>query len=130
MHRDDSCSSGIAVISFFTGAIAGATAALLLAPRSGRETRERLAEYSEEFREKVGYLPEDIKERGAEMADRGRKMIDRGREMIEHGTSLIDEGKQFLDDKKQALNAAIEAGREAMQREREALSASMGDDNE
>jgi len=127
MQRDDSCNSNTA-FTFLTGAILGATAALLLAPRSGRETRERLMEFSEEMRERADYLPDNIKERGAALADRGRDMIERGRELINQGTDMIDEGKHYLDDKKQALNAAIEAGREAMQRERETLAESLADE--
>ena len=127
MHRDDSCNSGSA-FTFLTGAILGATAALLLAPRSGRETRERLLEFSEDLCERTDYLPDNLKERGAVMADRGRELIEHGRELINRGTGMIDEGKHFLDDKKQALNAAIDAGREAMQQERETLAESMGKD--
>ena len=127
MHKDDSCNSGNA-FTFLTGAILGATAALLLAPRSGRETREKLRDFGEEMYEKADYLPDDLKEHGAAIADRGREMIERGRELINRGTGMIDEGKDFLDEKKQALNDAIEAGREAMKRERKTLADTMDEE--
>lgn len=127
MHNDNSCNSGNA-FTFLTGAILGATAALLLAPRSGRETREKLMEFGEEMRDRANYLPENLKEHGAAMTERGREMIERGRELIKRGTGMIDEGKDFLDEKKQALNDAIEAGREAMKRERETLAETMSEE--
>lgn len=45
--------SGDALLGFLLGAAAGAAAALLLAPRSGKETRERLTDWLEANREKA-----------------------------------------------------------------------------
>ena len=39
---------------FFLGAIAGAAAALILSPKTGKETREILKEKSEEFARRAG----------------------------------------------------------------------------
>lgn len=46
-------SSSDALLGFLLGAAAGAAAALLLAPRSGEQTRKRLAEWLEENRDKT-----------------------------------------------------------------------------
>jgi gas vesicle protein len=119
MHqREESCSSGVAVLSFLTGTAIGAAVALLLAPRSGRETREMITEYGTEFKERaVG----EIRDRGEDAIDRGRDMIERGKEMVNRGTEMVNQGRDYLDEKKKALSAAIDAGREAMQREKEDL---------
>jgi gas vesicle protein len=45
-----------AVVAFACGAVAGATAAILLAPRSGAETRRQIADAAGQSRDKVGRL--------------------------------------------------------------------------
>ena len=126
MNRDESCSSGIAVISFLAGTLVGATISLLMAPQSGRETREMLTGYGNDIRDKVTKFPEEFREDFREYKDsaldRGREMIEHGKELIERGTNLANQGKEYLDEKKEALSAAIEAGKRAMQQEKEALS--------
>lgn len=42
-----------AIIAFVSGAVIGATAALLLTPKSGREVREKLSDFGESASEKV-----------------------------------------------------------------------------
>lgn len=51
-----------AVSSFLLGAAAGAALGLLLAPRSGEETRERLMDWLEDKREKARDLIEKERE--------------------------------------------------------------------
>jgi gas vesicle protein len=121
-HQEESCSSGVAVLSFLTGTAIGAALALLLAPRSGRETRELIAEYGSEFRDKaVG----EIRGRGEDVMEHGRDMVERGKEMINRGTEMVNHGRDYIDEKKKTLSAAVEAGKEAMKREKETLSESM-----
>lgn len=118
MHHEESCNSGVAVLSFLTGTAIGAAVALLLAPRSGRETREIIAEYGTEVKDRA---VDEIRGRGEDTIERGRKMIERGKELISRGTEVANQGREYLDEKKKALSAAIEAGREAVQREKENL---------
>ena len=120
-NRDDSCSAGIAVLSFLSGALVGAAIALLTAPKTGRETREMLAGYGEELRKKTEHLPEELRERAGTVVDRGKEMIEQGKNLIERGTELATQGKEYLDEKKRTLSAAIEAGKKAMEQEKEAL---------
>ena len=72
MARDDGGAGNI-LLGFILGAVSGAAVALLYAPASGRETRERLAERAEDARAKA-----------AEAAAKGRDTlttaIERGRE--------------------------------------------------
>ena len=101
----DGCCSGSSFSTFLTGAILGATAALLLTTKTGKEAREILAEYGADFKEN---LPEELRTKTDEALDRGR---------------------EYLDEKKGALNAAIEAGKMAMAEEKEDLSATLDKDN-
>jgi hypothetical protein len=50
-----------AVIAFVSGAVIGVAAALLLAPASGRETREKLADLRETASERVKRLAREAK---------------------------------------------------------------------
>lgn len=118
-HSEESCSSGVAVLSFLAGTAVGAAVALLLAPHSGRETREMIAEYGTGIKERA---TDEIRGRGEDAVERGRKMIERGKDLISRGTDMATQGREYLDEKKKALSTAIEAGREAMQREKEDLS--------
>lgn len=119
-HHQENC-NGLTVLSFLAGAITGAAVALLVAPKSGRETREMLAAYRDELQEKCRHLPEDIKEQTGSAVDRGKEMIEHGKELIEKGNKLAAQGKEYLDEKKRSLSVAIEAGRKAMAEEKAAL---------
>jgi len=59
MEREDSYVEGL-IVAFVGGALIGAAAGLLLAPKSGRDTRATLKEYAhkaeEEVAEKVNRL--------------------------------------------------------------------------
>lgn len=81
---------------FFVGGLIGAAAALLLAPRAGRETRERLVE------------------RGAEAA---RRAQDIAADAQGHAGEWIDKGRELFEEQTQRLMTAFEAGRDAMREE-------------
>jgi gas vesicle protein len=123
MNRDNNCSAGIAVISFLTGTVIGAGIALLVAPRTGEETREILKGYGYDLKEKGSKIPTHIKDSAEHAIDRGKELIEQGKQMINRGTEMVSHGKDYLDEKKQTLSAAIEAGKDAMKEEKEKLSA-------
>jgi gas vesicle protein len=81
---------------FFLGAVAGAAAALLLAPRTGRETRELLAEQGG-----------DVWKRAQEKAGQWK------------AGDLIERGREYFEEQTQRLLSAFEAGRAAMRDEME-----------
>ncbi|MDZ7642196.1 MAG: YtxH domain-containing protein [Desulfurivibrio sp.] len=120
-HHHDNDNTGLTVLSFFAGAVTGAAVALLVAPKSGRETRELLSNYGDELRERCRSLPEDFKGQAGEAAERGRAMIDQGKKLIERGNDLASQGKDYFEQKKKTLSAAVEAGRQTMAEEKEAL---------
>ena len=54
-----------AIIAFVSGAVIGATAALLLTPTPGREVREKLSDLKESAAEKMKRLAREAKFRAA-----------------------------------------------------------------
>jgi gas vesicle protein len=81
---------------FFLGGVLGAAAALLLTPRTGRETREILVERSGEFARRA-------QEAATEAQGRAGEWLDKSRELFEEQT--------------QRLMTAFEAGKDAMREE-------------
>lgn len=107
-------------MAFISGALLGAGAALLFAPRSGKETREMLADCGCDLKEK---LPDELRKRTDATIEHGHHLVERGQELIKRGHDIVLEGKEYIDDKKRILNAAIEAGRTAMEQEKQNLAA-------
>jgi len=93
--------SGSILLSFLLGGLVGAGFALLLAPQSGRETRQKIKDLTDDVKEKaMGYAGE-VKEKV---------------------TTGIDKGKDLYEEKKSIITTAIEAGKEAYTKEKERLS--------
>ena len=88
-------------MAFVIGGLAGAAVALLLAPQSGRKSREQVRGYGQRAEEQVH-----------ELADTAAQAVDQA----------VDKGREFVQEKKIVLAEAVEAGRVAMSRERERLS--------
>lgn len=66
MSRED---SGSSLVAFILGAVAGAAAGVLLAPKSGKETREQLTEWLEERRAKGEEFLAKVKDEGGHKKD-------------------------------------------------------------
>ncbi len=90
--------AGEKALFFILGAFIGAATALLLAPRSGEETRKLIASKA---REGADYV-----------ANRSRTVADKT-------TSYIDRGKEILQQQRDQLAAAIEAGKQAYAEEKD-----------
>ena len=97
---DDRGSAAGVVLAFLSGAAVGAIAALLLAPQSGRESREQLRGYARRAEDNLRELANEAGQRFEE---------------------VVDEGREFVEAKKSVLREAFEAGREAMKRERDRM---------
>ncbi len=81
---------------FLFGAAIGAAAALLAAPKTGRETRELLAE------------------RGGELAKRAQELANG---VQDNAGEWMDKSREMFEEQTQRLMSALEAGREAMRDE-------------
>jgi gas vesicle protein len=79
MSNDNGNAAAI-LVAFALGAIAGAAAALLLAPQTGDDTRRMIAQKAREGRDKAN-----------EAAQKSREFLDRQRE---HLSTAIERGKE------------------------------------
>jgi gas vesicle protein len=95
---DRGLSAATVLLAFLAGATAGAVAALLYAPKSGRESRDQLRSYARQTENDI------------------RELAGRAGELWEE---TVDKGKEFIEEKKTVLSEALEAGRDAMRRERD-----------
>jgi len=121
MSEDSSSGQGVAW--FLAGLGVGALIGVLYAPKSGRETREDLAqsaregsEYlrarSRQAAEQVGQIVDKGKEQVGQYVGRGREVVDRGRAQWE---DFVERGKNLVSDQTSRVGAAVDAGREAYQ---------------
>lgn len=77
----DNRDSGL--FAFLLGAVVGAAAALLYAPKTGKETRAHLKKLTEDF-------VEDASEVGTEWKQKGKKFVEEGKEKV---SELVEKGK-------------------------------------
>jgi len=83
MSNNDSRS----VTIFLAGMSVGAIAALLFAPRSGKETRELIGRKAEEGSDYVAAKGRELRRHAEDFVDRGRKTAER----------VAERGKAFAD---------------------------------
>src|SRR5262245_24777486 len=74
---------------FITGAIIGATVAVLYAPKAGKDTRRFIADKTQQGKEAVAETTKDI-------ADASREMFERGRKLVEDAAELFDRGRKLV----------------------------------
>jgi gas vesicle protein len=92
MENDRGCSLGAVGLAFVTGGLAGAAVALLLAPQSGRESREQVRGYARRAEEQAN-----------ELAEKATQVMDQA----------VDKGREFIKDKQAVVTEAVEAERAA-----------------
>lgn len=92
-NQEGKCSGQAVAFAFLGGAMAGVVAGLLLAPKSGEETRRVMKGYARKAEEEV-----------LEKAKEARAALD----------ETIERGKLYLAEKTADVEAASKAGREAM----------------
>jgi gas vesicle protein len=95
MSQDHSHGFGMTFLAFTIGAAIGGGLALLTAPRSGAETREKLHGMVDETRGKLNEMTEDAE-------NRIKKAVQDGRDTLEENADLI---KAALKAGKEAINA-------------------------
>src|SRR5436190_980386 len=81
-QQDDSVNR---IAWFFTGALIGATVAILYAPKSGKDVRQYIADKAEG----VDSARENIVEASRDMFDRGRKLVEDASELFERGRKIV-----------------------------------------
>ena len=74
---------------FVCGAVVGMTAAILLAPQSGKKTRQLISDKTKEGRDAVA-------ETGKDVYDRSRDMIEKGKQLVEDAADLFERGRKLV----------------------------------
>ena len=88
--QDETTQDGSSTLAWFlTGAIIGATAAILYAPKSGRETRRYIADKTQLGKEAVAETSADIVEVSRDMFERGRQLVEDAADLFERGRKLV-----------------------------------------
>ena len=87
--------SGEVMLAFVLGGIIGAAVGILYAPRSGKDTRKKLKDISEDLSEKIGDVGEEVKSKSKQ---------------------IIAEGKEKIISSKDRIEEAIEAGRKVFEK--------------
>jgi len=64
MENSGKYGTGSIILAVLGGALVGATVALLVAPKSGRDTRRQLGGYYETAKDKVSRVPEALRSAG------------------------------------------------------------------
>jgi len=86
-EETDSTDSGSNRLAWFlTGAVIGATVAILYAPKSGKDSRQYLTDKS---REAIGDTGKNFLEAGKDMFERGRQLVDDAADLFERGRKLV-----------------------------------------
>ncbi|HEX4277728.1 MAG TPA: YtxH domain-containing protein [Bryobacteraceae bacterium] len=74
---------------FLAGAVIGAGTALLLAPKSGRDTRDYLSKTTRDSREVMESSGRELMERGKDLYDQGKKIVEDASDLFERGRKLV-----------------------------------------
>lgn len=74
---------------FLAGVVIGAGAAILFAPKSGKETRDYIAQSTKDSREAMESSGRDLMERGKALYDQGKKIVDDASDLFERGRKLV-----------------------------------------
>ena len=92
-YQDGRCSPETVFLAFLGGAIGGMIAGILLAPKSGEETRRVIQRHARR-------TEEDLIERAKD----ARAALD----------EVLERGKHFVDEKRADMEAAVTSGRDAI----------------
>jgi gas vesicle protein len=74
---------------FITGALVGASLAVLFAPKSGQQTRQLIADTTQQGKDAVAASTKDIAETSREMFDRGRKVVEDAANLFDRARKLV-----------------------------------------
>jgi gas vesicle protein len=83
---------------FMLGAMIGATTALLLAPRSGVETRKLILSKAREGADVVSTRAKAVAGKTSEYVERGKEMLQQQRDQL---TAALEAGKQAYREEKE-----------------------------
>ena len=85
--EDDGGSNRIAW--FLAGVVIGATAAILYAPKSGKDSRQYITDQTQKGKEAVDDKTREIAESSRDMFERGRKVVEDAADLFERARKLV-----------------------------------------
>lgn len=74
---------------FLAGAVIGAAVAILYAPKSGRETRQFIADTTQKSKDAVVEGSQNVVDASRDLFDRGRKLVEDAADLFERGRKLV-----------------------------------------
>lgn len=74
---------------FLTGAALGAAAAILYAPKTGKDTRRLINQKTQQGKTAVTETSTNIVDAGRDMFERGRKLVEDAADLFERGRKLV-----------------------------------------
>ncbi|HWF08499.1 MAG TPA: YtxH domain-containing protein [Bryobacteraceae bacterium] len=74
---------------FLAGLVTGAGAALLLAPKSGSDTRDYLSRTTKDSREAMEASGRELMDRGKDLYEQGKKIVEDASDLFERGRKLV-----------------------------------------
>ena len=82
---------------FLAGLGIGAVIALLLAPRSGKETRDNIVQMAEEGRDFVVTKTDEIRKQAEDAVEKGKDLVNKQKDLL---SAAVEAGKQAYQDEK------------------------------
>jgi gas vesicle protein len=74
---------------FLTGAVIGATVAILYAPKSGKDTRKFITDRAQQGKQAVADTSKDLVDASKEMFERGRKLVDEASDLFDRARKMV-----------------------------------------
>jgi len=85
------CSVATGIGCFLTGVGIGAVVALLVAPKTGKETRRLIAKKAEEGKDYVTSKGREIREQAEEFVEKGKELVSKEKERL---AEVFETGKE------------------------------------
>lgn len=112
-HKDNGSNSSSALAGLVIGGLAGAGAALLLAPQSGKETREQIQQKTIEIRDRTVETVEGAVSQVKSKTHQITSNLHGKAEELQH------QGQEMMAEQLDRVSAAAEAGKAALTHEPE-----------
>ena len=89
-ERDDRQDDNVSRLAWFlTGAVIGATVAILYAPKSGKDTRKYITDRAQQGKQAVADTSKDLVDASKEMFERGRKLVDEASDLFDRARKMV-----------------------------------------
>ena len=108
---------------FLAGIGGGALGGVLYAPKSGKETRETIANGAREGTEYLRTRTKQAADDAAVLVDKGKahvnEYVERSKDVVDRGRAqweeFVERGKNLVSEQTSRVSAAVDAGRQAYQ---------------